>query len=436
MPKRTESRKASRLASKDFEKTAVESSAQKSFLALFAVMTGFTFFSASMSVGAKLGNGLPLSDFTLAVVAGGIILLVYTGFLAYVGSKTGLSMDLLACRSFGKKGSWLPSLMILTTQIGWFGVGVAMFAYPVSEIIGVNVWIIIIAAGALMTFTSWWGIDAIEIVSIVSVPLIAILGIYSMSLATNEAGGIMNVFAQSGGMSMVTAIGLVVGSFISGGTTTPNFVRFAKSPRSAVLATGIAFFIGNSLMFLFGAVGGASTGQDDIFFVMIAQGLALPAIVVLGANIWTTNNNALYSAGLGLANISNKRKRPMTLVAGTLGTLGALWLYNNFIAWLNILNATLPPVGVILVLDYFFHKERYRSKEEHPLVVARPASMIGVVAGAVVANLLPVGIASLNAMLVASVCYLVGELFSKRRKSQRAEVITQRDESGETIEKG
>lgn len=38
----------------------------------------------------------------------------------------------------------------------------------------------------------------------------------------------------------------------------------------------------------FGAVGGAFTGADDIFYVMIAQGLAIPALIVLGANIWTT----------------------------------------------------------------------------------------------------------------------------------------------------
>lgn len=33
-------------------------------------------------------------------------------------------------------------------------------------------------------------------------------------------------------------------------------------------------------MFCFGAIGGAFTGADDIFYVMIAQGLAIPAIIV------------------------------------------------------------------------------------------------------------------------------------------------------------
>lgn len=56
-------------------------------------------------------------------------------------------------------------------------------------------------------------------------------------------------------------------------------------------------------MFIFGAAGAAAVGQADISDVMIARGLLLPAIVVLGLNIWTTNDNALYASGLGFANI-------------------------------------------------------------------------------------------------------------------------------------
>jgi cytosine permease len=97
---------------------------------MFVIMLGFTFFSASMSVGAKMANGLDLSGFIWAILIGGIILGAYTGVLAYIGSKTGLSLDLLAHRSFGTFGSFLPSALISFPQIGWFGVGVAMFAIP------------------------------------------------------------------------------------------------------------------------------------------------------------------------------------------------------------------------------------------------------------------------------------------------------------------
>ena len=65
---------AKRGADDDYALEAVPAEARKGFWSMFVVMMGFTFFSASMSVGAKLGNGLDLSTFLWAVVIGGVIL--------------------------------------------------------------------------------------------------------------------------------------------------------------------------------------------------------------------------------------------------------------------------------------------------------------------------------------------------------------------------
>ena len=398
---------------KDYEQNAVPMKARKGFMSLFVVMLGFTFFSASMSVGARMGNGLSLNEFIAAIVIGGLILSLYTCSLSYVGSKTGFTIDLLARRAFGEKGSYLPSAMIALTQIGWFGVGVAMFTIPVSELLGVNHIMLAIVAGILMTSSAWWGYRALAIVSAISVPLISILGFISIGMALEGTGGMASIFSNSGGMSMTYAIGIVVGSFVSGGTATPNFVRYAKTPKTAVITTAIAFFLGNTLMFLFGAVGGAVTGADDIFYVMIAQGLLVPAVIVLGCNIWTTNDNALYSAGLGLSNITKNSKRHMTVLGGIIGTALSVWLYNNFVGWLSFLNCTLPPVGIIVVLDYFRHKELYKEGVVMPKSI-RMGSVAGVIIGALVANFLPYGIASINAMVVATICYFISEVLENK----------------------
>ena len=391
----------------DYSLEAVPQTARKKFWPMFFIMLGFTFFSASMSVGAKLGNGLDFSGFVWAVLIGSVILSVYTGGLGYIGSATGLSLDLLAQRSFGTVGSFLPSALISFTQIGWFGVGLAMFAIPAAEVLHVSPWVLIGVAGLCMTSSAYFGIKGLEIVSYISVPLIAVLGIYSMTTATVEGGGLVAIFAKNAGsMTLFGGVGLVMGSFVSGGTATPNFTRFANNNKNAVITTVIAFFLGNALMFAFGAVGGAFTGKDDIFYVMMAQGLTLPALVVLGANIWTTADNGLYTCGLGLSNITKMPKRPMVLVSGVVGTITSIWLYNNFISYLNILNGTLPPLGALIILDYFRHKENYGPQS----VVTRKVnwgSILGVAVGALVGNLVNWGIASVNAMAAACVIYLL-----------------------------
>lgn len=399
----------------DYAFEPVPPAARRGFWSVGFVMLGFTFFSASMSVGAKLGNGLDLGGFALATLLGGAFLAVYTGALAYIGATTGMSLDLVARRAFGDRGSYLPSALISLTQMGWFGVGVAMFALPTAELLGLPAWVVVLVAGALMTASAYYGIKAIEIVSFVSVPLIAMLGTWSMVSATHAGGGLAHVFGTSTGMPLLTGIGLVIGSFISGGTATPNFTRFASGARSAVATTVVAFLVGNTLMFAFGAVGGAFTGRDDIFYVMIAQGLALPAIVVLGANIWTTNNNALYTSGLGFSNVTKFPSRPLVLVAGIVGTLSATWLYDNFVGWLNFLSASLPPVGAIIIADFLRHRSAYDPAAAAPAGL-RPGAVLGVLAGGLVGWLMPVGLGSVVAMAVALICHLVGDALGARRQ--------------------
>ena len=219
----------------------------------------------------------------------------------------------------------------------------------------------------------------------------------------------VTIFGQSAGkISLFTGVGYVIGSFISGGTATPNFIRFAKNRKVAVWTTVIAFFLGNTLMFCFGAIGGAFTGKEDIFYVMIAQGLAIPALIVLGANIWTTNNNALYTGGLGLANITGKPMKYLTWVAGIIGTALAIWLYYNFCGWLNVLNCALPPIGMIVILDYFKNRSKYEGK--HTEAVVNWFNVLGIIAAAAVANFLHWGIAAVNAMVVSAIFFFIGEL--------------------------
>ena len=396
----------------DYAESAVPQGARRSTLTMFMIMLGFTFFSASMWVGQTLAEGLDFGGFLGALAVGGLILSLYTGSLGYVGAKTGFSMDLLARKAFGKKGSFISSAMISFTQIGWFGVGVAMFAIPVAEqIFGGSktaTYILVAVAGILMTSSAYFGIKSLTIVSYVAVPLVAVLGTVAMILAVARGDGtfIDNFAKSSGALSVIGGAGLVMGSFVSGGTATPNFARFAKNTRDGIWTTVIAFLIGNSLMFFFGAVSYIYVGGNDIFEVMLNLGLFYFAVLVLGLNIWTTNDNALYSAGLGLANITGKDKKPMVLVSGVIGTVLAIWLYWNFVSWLNILNATLPPVGIILVLGYFLNKKEYDTVEVKKEV--NWWAVAGVVLGAVVANVVPWGIASINGMAVAAVCYVIG----------------------------
>ena len=409
----------------DYTKGPVDASGRKSNLSMFMVMLGFTFFSASMWVGQNMANGLDFKGFILAILLGGLILGAYTGALGWIGAESGLSLDMLARRSFGEKGSYLPSALISFTQIGWFGVGLAMFAIPIAkEILHLDVtpdympwqgYLLVLIAGILMTASAYFGIKSLTIISYIAVPAVAILGTIAMIMAVQRGEStLIEQFAKgTKDLGVIAGAGLVVGSFVSGGTATPNFTRFCKSSKVGLIITVIAFFLGNSLMFFFGAVSSIYAGGNDIFEVMLNLNLFYIAIFVLGLNIWTTNDNALYTSGLGLSNIFGISKKTMVLLGGLIGTLAAVWLYWNFCDWLNYLNCTLPPVGIILICSYFTHRKAYLD-DSVPKRQVNWAAVIGVILGALVANFVKWGIPSINGMAVAAACYFIGLALQKK----------------------
>jgi cytosine permease len=401
----------------DYALTPVPENERRGFFSISMVMLGFTFFAASMWTGGSLGTGLRLwPDLVVTVLAGNLILGVYGALLGYAASATNLSTHILARYAFGVFGSKLPSFMLAVTQIGWFGVGVAMFAYPINRLTGVPVMPLIVVGGALMTATVVIGFKAIEWISRIAVPAILFLGFWSMARAFADAGGLPALMAivPSKPMTFAQGVALGVGSFISGATLTPDFVRFSRSRAGGVGATVTGFTFGNSLMFFFGALGAMATGMADTSEVLAAQGLLGGGIALLALNIWTTNDNALYASGLGLANITGRKRTELTVVAGVAGTLLADFLYNNFTGWLVFLSVSLPPIGGILIGDFFLKwKGRYPALADAPFRSVNVAAMIAWAVAIGVSSLSPSQgifcVAPLNAIVAASLVYVAAD---------------------------
>jgi cytosine permease len=303
-------------------------------------------------------------------------------------------------------------------------------------------YIIVAASGLIMTSTAYWGIKALSVISIIAVPSIAVLGCYSAYCAmfVDEVPAVVEAGAANGWelmksftpdstkqLTIAAAISIAIGSFISGGSCTPDFARFSRSPKIAVSTTALAFFIGNSLMFFFGAAGAMVWGISDISLVLKAQGLLGAAIIVLGLNIWTTNDNALYTSGLGLSNITKLPKKYMVLINGIIGTVAAVWLYDNFCGWLNILNTFLPPVGALIITDFFIvNRGKYKPYGDHAFAKVNVSAVIAWALGSLVgllgfgyvtipglSNVCKMGLPAINAMATTLVVYLIAKAIKK-----------------------
>lgn len=392
----------------DYSITPVGKEGKKGFFSMLVIMMGFTFYTGTMLTGGQLGVGLTFKTLLTVLLIGDLILGTYTALLAYISSKTSLSTHLLARYSFGKVGSYFVSGILGITQVGWFGASIVMLALPISKTWNIPIWIVIAVLGLLMTSTAYFGVKSLAILSFIAVPSIAILGCYSTGISLSQAGGFSGLAEMTtvNTIGMTTAIGMVVGSFISGGTLTPDFTRFSNNSRTAVVSTVAAFFIGNILMFSFGAIGGLATGMADISDVMISQGLVLSGIVILGLNIWTTNDNTIYAASLAFSNITKIEKKKLVIVNGIIATIFSMALYNNFTSLLNFLSGFIPSLGAVIITDFFFvNRKAYEENfESYSFKAVNPVAFIAFVLG-VISSYLP-GISCINAVAVSMVSYV------------------------------
>ncbi|MDO4491909.1 MAG: cytosine permease [Lachnospiraceae bacterium] len=393
----------------DYSITPVGAEGKKGFASMLVIMLGFTFYTGTMLTGGQLGTGLTFKTLLLVLLAGDLILGTYTAVLAYISAKTALSTHLLARYSFGLNGSYFASAILGLTQVGWFGVSVVMLAKPVAATFHLPIWPVIIALGAMMTASAYFGVKSLAILSFIAVPSIAILGCYSSMISVDFAGGFeaLTQMTSTDSIAFTTALALVVGSFVSGGTLTPDFTRFSKTPKIAVVSTVAAFFIGNIMMFAFGAIGGLAYGLPDISDVMIRQGLVITGMVVLGLNIWTTNDNTIYAASLAFSNITKIEKKKLVIVNGIVATAFSMVLYSRFTTFLSFLSGFIPSLGAIIIADYFFvQKNEYKkefSKRKFRLV--NYSAFFAFLCG-VVCSYLP-GISSLNAIAGSMFAYVL-----------------------------
>ncbi|RJE89194.1 cytosine permease [Paracoccus onubensis] len=415
--------------SQDYPLSEVPQAARKSFGSLAVVLLGFTFFTATMFAGGQIGTAFPLwPDLVAIIVTGNLLLGAYVAVLGMIGARTGLNTALLSRFSFGRIGAKLPDLLLGFTQIGWYGWGTATMAVVLLRLIGIDAethsvlaYALMILFGFAFCWTAYIGYRGLELLSIVSVPLMVLLLAVSLWIAVQDGAGGEGLMAIQPGhaLGIGTAITMVFGTFVSGGTQATNWTRFAASPRQAVWASLVAFFIGNGLMITTGAIGALVYQQPDIVDVLVIQGLTVLGILMLFLNLWTTQDNTIYNfSAVGCTGFATDKRRMVTVIGAAIGTVLALLRIDLYlIPFLLLLGTFIPPIGGVIMADYLVKRRgSYPPIASADLPDFNKAGLAGYVVGCLAAYFSP-GIPPLIGIIVAILTYvMVDRVLSERDK--------------------
>lgn len=411
----------------DFPLSPVPMDQRKSVWSMGLVLLGFTFFTATMWAGGSVGVAFDFPTMLMVLFIGNLLLGTYAAILGYIAAKSGLNTALMSRFTFGEMGSKLSDFILGFTQIGWYAWGTATMAILLVKLTGMPESLTIplmVLFGFGFCITAFIGYRGLELLSRFAVPAMIILVAVSMSIATSDAGGLSGLMAitPSSEMTIGAAITLVFGTFVSGGTQATNWTRFAKSGKTAVIATLLAFFLGNGLMTLIGAFGALVYQQADIVDIMVAQGLATLGILMLFLNLWTTQDNTVYNFAVAGCNlVRTRRRKTITIVGAAIGTvLAVLGMYEWLIPFLILLGTFIPPIGGVIIASYFvYYKRQYPALDETQLPAFNIAGLAAYTIGSIAAYTSP-WIAPIVGVLVSAGVYSVFVIVSRAIQARRS----------------
>jgi cytosine permease len=376
------------------------------------ILIGFSISLPSFLSSAQIASALGMSDAVLVSFLAGIILCAMGCLTAVVSVRTRLTTYLLVQRSFGRGGAALVNAVIALTHFGWFGVNASFFGDAmvagVQEVLGISgsFATFVMVGGMLMAVTTIYGFRALDRLALIAVPILALILGTVMVMAVRRYGiSTAPDPAPAEPMTFGIALSALIGGNMLTVAAMPDLARYIRSARQSVIGMVLSFPVATPLLMLAAAIPVLATRELDIMRLIVGFGLGVPALLVLILSTWAINASNLYSASLSLtATFPRIAQWKFTLIAGALGALLAVvGIINEFVSFLLLLGAIIPPIAAIYVIDALRSNGTHASVHWPAIVTWLVAAGIALAANAGYFTLTTVP--ALDATLAATLIY-------------------------------
>ena len=388
-------------------------------VAMVSAMVAFSL--PTFLTGLEVAAVYSAADTTSVLVVGASILTLLGCTTGGIGAATRLSSYMLNRIAFGERGAALVNLAFAVSLLGWFGVNIDLFSDAVLRLSkdlfarDIPAWPVELFAGALMTLTTFFGFRAINLLSMLLVPVLMVVTVQLIagSLAVASLDELLTrpataLAAYGDGVSAV------VGGVIVGAVILPDITRFLRHWRHAIYGVVLAYFFVTIVVMGAGAIASTALMDDDLLNILVALGIGWAAFAVVIFGSWVLNSLNLYSTMLSVeSTLPTLNNRVLILASGALGTVAAFFnILDYFLDFLFYLSIAFVPVSGVIAVDYCLcRREAYHGARIRQLQAARVSAIGAWLVGAVVALMGSWGwfalssIAAIDAVLVASAVY-------------------------------
>ncbi|MFF9072715.1 cytosine permease [Streptomyces sp. NPDC014872] len=379
---------------------------------------------SQFTLGATIGVGMTFGDAFLAFTLGAVILEIVIFAIGMAGMREGLATPMLTrWVGFGRNGSALVSFVIAVSLVGWFGVQNTIFGNSVSALIGGPSWMWCALAGAAITALVIFGFRYMAVFAKIVTPLFFAMVAWSVvsTLKDHSIGDLIDSPAPGQTIPLAVAATAIAGGYMTGAIVAPEMTRYNRKGSHVFLQSAASMILSEYIVGMTGVLLGHLVKSSEVSHIVLSTSGAFGVIVVLMSTAKINDWN-LYGSSLGVVNffqvVFGKRlhRGVITIVLGVAGTvLSAVGIMTHFTDFLSVLGVAIPPIGGIIVAEYWVVKRRRKplddTRESETLPKTSPTwvpmSLVIWIAAFCVGKFYDGGIPALNSLATAFVLYSV-----------------------------
>jgi len=330
----------------------------------------------ALGIVLKLGLWETITVIVLGNIVGCAIFAAFT----VMGHKTGVNQMVLSRSAFGRRGAYLPSLLMFLMTLGWIGVNTY---FPVKIAVAIlgqfgigDTWltnfVVVSVVMVIQVVIGIYGFYAIRTFEKYTVPVTAVIMALMSVLAWTRPGvvnwGLTSSLPPAAHLAMLslltTAIGVGWGiSWVTWASDYSRFVPRRVSSSSVFWYSYLGMFVPTVWLAILGATVASTTMDTDpakmVSAVFGGATSILVLLLVLHGPI-ATNILNVYSAALAALSMGLRVSRTaIALVAGVVGYLVTIYFVfqpsfaKAFDNWMISLLLWMSPWAGVVLADFF-----------------------------------------------------------------------------------
>jgi cytosine permease len=354
----------------------VQSESQYNWVNFLMIFIGMWASLGAIAAAVALGTTITVWKGAVGLFVGYLITLVAGLLIGEVGRSKRLSTAPLLDNPFSSFGGLIPKFFVFLIGGVFIGIqvdaltriGMAVFGIEIGTGLFSNRAIIAAVLTAVMMYSAYKGIDHIQLISWIGMPIFLVgIAIFFILTVMEFPGGLSSLVTQGGSGSTFWDAAFLGVSLYAGFTVLLSDVsRFIRTRRGLVIALIIGYVSAASIP-IWGIMMSPVARPYWLVFGQFGFALSIFAIIGLVMAQWTTNDNNAYTSGLALATFFttlNRRwetvprldRSTATAIPGTIAVVFAFLgagAVEPLLAAVSVLGSWLPPLGGILIAHYY-----------------------------------------------------------------------------------